>query len=229
MTSSDGSVRPGADPVRITLRPLGSAVPLGFFVFGTGMAVLGGIGLGWIPIPQVPQAGVLLLTFVAPLELIAAVFAFLSRDGLAGTGLGVFAGSWATVGVQYLVGRPGSTSVVLGLYLLTFAAVVLLLGVIATNGQLLLAVILFVAAVRTLLAGLYELPAATGLQTAAGTLSLAITVLAFYGAAALLLEDTAHRTVLPLGRRNQARTALDQPLAQQTEQLEQEAGVRRNL
>jgi succinate-acetate transporter protein len=221
--------RPLGDPVRITLRPLGSALPLGFFVFGIGMAVLGGIELHWIPQAQVHQAALLLLTFVAPLELIAAVFGFLSRDGLAGTGLGVFAGSWATIGVQYLVGQPGVRTPVLGLYLLAFATAVLLLGIVASTGNLLLATILGTAAVRTLVSGLYEVFGGGGLQTTGGVLSLCITVLAFYGALALLLEDTAHRTVLPLGRRAQARAALEEPLERQTEQLEQEAGVRRNL
>ena len=55
-----------ADAIRITLRPLGSALPLGFFVFGTGMAVLGGIQLQFIPLGMERQAAVLLLTFVAP-------------------------------------------------------------------------------------------------------------------------------------------------------------------
>jgi succinate-acetate transporter protein len=221
--------QPLGDPVRIALRPLGSPLPLGFLVFGIGMAVLAGMELHWIPLPQVHQAALLLLTFVAPLELVAAVFGFLSRDGLAGTGLGVFAGSWATIGVQYLVGEPGARTPVMGLYLLAFAVAVLLLGIVATGGNLLLATILLTSAVRTLISGLYEVLGGTSLQTTGGVLSLCITALAFYGALALLLEDTAHHTVLPLGRRAAARAALEGPLDRQTAQLEQEAGVRRNL
>lgn len=223
---SDGSP---ADPVRIVLRPIGSALPLGFFVFGTGMAVFGGLDLHWIPVAMTHQAAFLLFTFVAPLELLAAVFAFLSRDALSGTGLGLFAGSWATIGIQYVQVEPGSRSPVQALYLLTFAVAVLLLGVVATKGQTLLATILMTAAARTVVAGLYQALGSPGLQTAAGIISLVITALAFYGALALLLEDTAHTTVLPLARRGQSRTALEGSLADQTAELEQEAGVRRSL
>jgi succinate-acetate transporter protein len=222
---------PGHEPdrVRVVLRPLGSPVPLGFLVFGTGMAALGGLELHLLPVAATHQAAVLLLTFVAPLELIAAVLAFLARDGLSGSGLGIFAGSWATVGVQYLLAEPGSRSPVQGLYLLTFGVAVLLLAVVARTGNLLLAGILATSAVRTLVAGAYEVAGVRGLQTAAGVLSLCLTVLAFYGALALLWEDTAHATVLPLGRRGAARAALERPQPDQFEQVEQEAGVRRSL
>jgi succinate-acetate transporter protein len=229
MHATDPDDRGAGAPVRIVLRPLGSALPLGFFVFGTGMAVLGGLQLHFIPLPMTHQAAVLLLTFVAPLEGLAAVLAFLSRDGLAGTGLGLFAGSWATVGVQYLIGQPGARSPVQALYFFTFAVAVMLLGVVARKGQLLLATILLAAAVRTVLSAVYELLGTGALQTISGLVSLVITALALYGGLALLLEDTAHGTVLPLARRGQSRTALEGSPSEQLGDLEQEAGVRRNL
>jgi hypothetical protein len=34
---------------RITLRPVGSSLPLGFFSFGIGMLLLGCSATGWIP------------------------------------------------------------------------------------------------------------------------------------------------------------------------------------
>ncbi|WP_157944024.1 GPR1/FUN34/YaaH family transporter [Blastococcus atacamensis] len=226
-TKEDGAGT--GDAVRIVLRPLGSALPLGFLVFGTGMAVLGGIQLHLIPLPMTHQAAVLLLTFVAPLEFVASLLAFVSRDGLAGTGLGLFAGSWATIGVQYLLAQPGARSPVQAIYFFTFAVAVVLLGVVALKGQLLLAVILLSAAVRTALSALYELLGIGALQTTSGIISLAITALALYGGLALLLEDTTHGTVLPLARRGQSRTALEGSLGDQLGDLQQEAGIRRNL
>jgi succinate-acetate transporter protein len=224
---SDGTQ--GGAQVRIVLRPLGSALPLGFFAFGVGMVVLAGVDIPLFPQTMLHAAAALLLTFVAPLEILAAVFAFLARDGMAGTGLALFAASWATFGVQDLLARPGATSPVLGLYLITFAVVVVLLGIVAVRGQPLLALVLLTSAVRTALAGSYEVGAPKPLFTAAGILALVITLLAFYGAVAFLLEDTAHRTLLPLGRRGQARTSLHGDLDAQLSGLDAEAGVRRSL
>jgi hypothetical protein len=50
-----------------------------------------------------------------------------------------------------------------------------------------------------------------------------------YGGLALLLEDGAQRTVLPLGRRDRARTSLEGDLGHQIEQAESEPGIRRQL
>lgn len=219
----------GGAHVRIVLRPLGSALPLGFFAFGTGMAVLAGVDIPLFPASMLHPAAALLLTFVAPLEILAAVLAFLARDGMAGTGLGLFAASWATLGVQDLLARPDATSPVLGLYLVTFTVVIAILGVIAVRAQPLLGLILTISAVRTLLAGIYELGGPKPLFTAAGILATGITALAFYGAAAFLIEDTAHHTVLPLARRGQARTSLHGDLDAQLREVEAEAGVRRSL
>jgi succinate-acetate transporter protein len=193
------------------------------------MAVLAGIDIPLIPRSQLHPAAVLLLSFVAPLEILAAVLAYLARDGLAGTGLGLFAASWATLGTQDLLAKPGSVSSVLGLYLITFAVVIALLGVSAARGQPLLAMVLLTSAVRTILAGIYELTAIKAVFTAAGVLALAITAIALYGGVAFLLEDAAHKTILPLSRRGRARAAIEGPIEDQLEGLGTEAGIRRAL
>lgn len=215
--------------VRIVLRPLGSGLPLGFFAFATGMVVLAGVDVPFLQRSEIHSAAVLLLSFVAPLEALAAVLAFLARDGLAGCGLALFAASWATLGVQDLLAAPGATNPALGLYLVTFAVVVLLLGIVAIRGQALLAGILVAAAVRTALAGGYELGAPKPLLSAAGILALVIAAVALYGGLALLLEDTAHHTVLPLARRGAGQEAVRGDIAAQLRGLESEAGVRRSL
>lgn len=227
---ADASVAPpGEAGLRIVLRPLGSALPLGFFAFATGMAVLAGVDIPLIPQGQLHAAAALLLSFVAPLEILASVLAFLSRDGLAGTGLGLFAASWVTIGIQDLLAKPGSVSPILGLYLVTFAVVIVLLGATALRGQPLLGVILLTSAVRTLLAAIYELSSLRALFTAAGVMATAISALALYGGVAFLLEDSAHHTILPLARRGHARSALEGAMDDQFRDLGQEAGVRRTL
>lgn len=53
--------------------------------------------------------------------------------------------------------------------------------------------------------------------------------LAGYVGLATLLEDSAKRRVLPMGRRARARAAIDEDLAAQLHELEHEAGVREQL
>jgi hypothetical protein len=69
----------------------------------------------------------------------------------------------------------------------------------------------------------------TGLERASGWLGVPLAAFSVYGALALLLEDGAQQTVLPLGRRGRARTSLEGDPAHQIEQAESEPGIRRQL
>ena len=94
---------------------------------------------------------------------------------------------------------------------------------------MLVAAVLSTASVRTTLAGAYEVTHVAAVLRAAGIAPLVVTCLAYYGAVALLLEDTTHRTVLPLARRGQSGQSLSGALEDQTGELSTEAGVRRAL
>ena len=92
-----------------------------------------------------------------------------------------------------------------GVYLFGFATAALLLSTLSTLGKPYFAVLLFLAAARMLLTGLYEVGAAgSTLNEIAGGFALALTVLALYGDVALGLEDAHQREVLPLFRRGGA-------------------------
>ena len=109
------------DHTRIMLRPIGSGLPLGFFAFAIGMLLLGCSAIGWIPASEQKDVGMLLIAFVFPLELIATIVAFLARDTLGATTLGLFATSWLSLGWADRSSPPGSTSITLGI--VTFARV----------------------------------------------------------------------------------------------------------
>src|SRR3954454_2668158 len=96
--SSDGNRRRHEDHTRIVLRPIGSGLPLGFFSFGIGMLLLASSGIGWIPVDEQKDVGMLLMAFVFPLELLATIMAFLARDTLGATTLGLFTTSWLALG-----------------------------------------------------------------------------------------------------------------------------------
>jgi succinate-acetate transporter protein len=146
-----------------------------------------------------------------PLQLVAGVLAFLARDSLVGTGFAVFTGIWLAFGLTTVSGSVGETSRVLGVFFLCCAAVFLILvgGGIAGGKAAAGAVILFGAA-RFVLSGLYELTGSGGVEHAAGVVGVVFAAVAGYVGLATLLEDNAHRSILPIGRRGVARAAIDE-------------------
>src|SRR5919198_791588 len=151
---------PPRSQTTIVLRPIGSGLPLGFFSFGIGMLILGCQAIGWIPVGEQHDGGMILMAFVFPLELVATIFAFLARDTLGATTLGLFTTSWLTLGWTQLASPPGQTSVTVGIYLFGFATAVLLLATLSTLGKPFFSVLLSLAASRMILSGLYEVGAA---------------------------------------------------------------------
>jgi|SRR5579884_1282776 len=225
--SSDGRGR-HEEQVRIFLRPIGSGLPLGFFSFGIGMLVLACQALAIIPVSEQHDGGMILMAFVFPLELTAAIFAFLARDTLGATTLGLFTTSWLTLGWLQLESPPGAKSVTIGIYLFGFSTAVLLLAVLSVLGKPFFTALLLAAVARGVLSGVYEVGGGTGVFRVAGGFGIALAALAMYGGTALGIEDARRRDVLPLFRRG----AADQAFAgygAQLERLESEPGVRQQL
>jgi succinate-acetate transporter protein len=224
--SSDG--RRHVDHTRIMLRPIGSGLPLGFFSFGIGMLLLGCSAIGWIPVSEQKNVGMMLMSFVFPLELIATVVAFLARDTLGATTLGLFTTSWLALGWALDTSPPGSTSITLGIYLFGFATAAALLALMSTRGKPFFSVLLSAAVARMVLSGVYEIGGAHEWNKISGGFGIALTALAMYGGTALALEDARQQELLPLFRRGGADRAFHGYEAQ-LERLEAEPGVRQQL
>jgi uncharacterized protein len=86
-----------------------------------------------------------------------------------------------------------------------------------------------VGSARFLISGLYELTGSVGVEHAARIVGLVFVGVAAYVGFATLLEDSARRTILPIGRRGLARSAFSGGLDAQVAELEHEAGVREQL
>lgn len=225
---------PAAQPppeamTRIMLRPLASSLPLGFFAFGAGSILLTALELYWVPVSQGKDLMLLVLAFVAPLELLAGIFAFLARDSGAGTALLLLGAAWAAVSLTVLTGPPGGRSLALSVFLLTLAPMMLVLCAASLKAKPLFGILLAVGAARFALTGVYQATGISAWQTTAGWIGPPLAAFSLYGGLALLLEDSASRTVLPLGRRGRARTSLEGDIGNQIEHAEREAGVRRQL
>jgi uncharacterized protein len=210
------------------LRPIGSSLPLGFFAFAIGMLLLGCAAIGWIPVLEQRDVGMLLISFVFPLELLATIMAFLARDTLGATTLGLFTTSWLALGWADYASPPGTTSVTLGIYLFGFGTAALLLALMSTLGKPFFTVLLLGSVARMVLSGVYEVGGAHEWYKVSGGFGIALAALAMYGGTALGLEDARHRELLPLFRRGGAEQAFDGYEAQ-LDRLEAEPGVRHQL
>jgi uncharacterized protein len=215
---------------RIVLRPIGNPLPLGFLALAGGTLLVTGLQLGWLEPNEGKNVALILIAFVFPLQLLAAVFGYLGRDVVAGTAMGLLSGTWLSVALVMLTAdKPGATSDALGLFLLMAGLAMLVPASGAATGKLLAAAVLFTTAARFALTGLYQLTAAGTWEDAAGVVGLLLWAVAVYAAAALALEDAQRRTLLPVGRRGAGRAAVGGDLESQLAGLEREAGVREQL
>ena len=192
------------------------------------MLLLGCTAIGWIPVSEQKNVGMILIAFVFPLELVATVFAFLARDTLGATTLGLFTTSWLALGWADYSAAPGTKSVTLGIYLFGFATVALLLALMSTRGKPFFTLLLTAAVTRMVLAGYWEIGGSNEWYKVAGGFGIALAALAMYGGTALALEDVSQQELLPLFRRGAADEAF-QGFEAQLERLEAEPGVRQQL
>ncbi|WP_432497629.1 acetate uptake transporter family protein [Kineococcus auxinigenes] len=213
---------------RIVLRPVGTPLPLGFLGLFVATGAFAALQLDWIGPGQGRVVALAALLFTAPLQLLAAVYGFLARDPVAGTGMGVLAGTWATAGYVTLSSPPGSTSAGLGVVLL-LAAGAMLVPAVAASAKGVAAAVMTGAALRFAVTGVAEVTGSGAWLAAAGWVGIALAVLALYAALGFELEDAKHRTVLPLLRRGPASSAVSGGIGEELSDVVHEAGVREQL
>jgi uncharacterized protein len=214
---------------RIMLRPVGNPLPLGFLALAGGTLLVSGLQLGWLRPTDGRDVALVLIAFVFPLQLLASVFGYLARDVVAGTGMGILAGTWLSIGLVQLTSPPGSTSDGLGLFLLLAGAAMLVPAAASATGKLVPAALLATTAVRFGTTGIYQLTASGTWEDIAGLVGLVLCALALYAALAMALEDARRATILPLGRTGLGRESLGGNFAEQVQRIEREAGVREQL
>jgi uncharacterized protein len=211
---------------RITLRPIGSPLPLGLLALAVATFTLAGLQLSWIPLTQQHDAGLVILTFAVPLQLLSCIYGFIARDSAAGTGMALQAGGWFSIGITTLTGQPGKTSPALGLLLVGAATVLLVPAITASLSKLLASLAMALTSVRFCLTGAYELSSNMSWKDTAGIAGLVLAVVAFYAGLAFELEDSRRATLLPTFRRGAGHRALAGNLADEVDEVRHEAGVR---
>jgi uncharacterized protein len=217
------------DRVTISLRPLGAPTPIGFLGLAAASLVLSGLQLGWVAPSESRSVATVLIAFVFVAQFVAALFSFLGRDGTAATAMATLALVWLVTGLVMAQSKPGATSSTLGVFLLFAGLAMTLAGLTAGLSKLVPAVVFVVAAARFVLTGLYQLVGTSGWKVSSGIVGLVLFALAMYAAWASELEDAAGRPVLPLGRRDKGRVALQGSLLEQVSDVVHEPGVRQQL
>lgn len=213
---------------RVVLRPVGTPLPLGFLGLLIATTGFAGLQLGWVPPEQGRLVALAVLASTVPMQLLASVVGFLARDPVAGTGMGVLAGTWGAVALVTLASPPGATSPALGT-LLVAAACAMLVPAVAGVTKLAAAGVMALAAVRFAVTGVAQLTGASGWLRAAGVVGLVLAAGALYAALAFELEDVRHRTVLPVLRRGAGRDVMRGSLGDDLASVAREAGVRPQL
>jgi succinate-acetate transporter protein len=220
---------------RIFLRPLATPLPMGFLAVVVATTVFSAIQLGWISPVAGSIAAQVVLILCVPVMLIACIFGFLSRDPVAGTGMGMLALGWGSIGIAVMTTHlalptPGEAVI---LYALSGT---LLVPIVASFGKPVAGLVMLLTAGRfavTATAGLassYHWPGAVGWTDAAGWVGIALAAVALYAAMAFELEGIAHKAVLPVPRMGSAKTdAAHVDLDEQAPDLLREAGVRQQL
>jgi len=215
--------------VRVVVHPYATAMPLGCFAFGIGNTIVAAFLAHWIPVSDTQTVAFITLAFVAPLELIASIMAFLSRDSGAATAMGIFAGGWIIYGMQLLAFGAGASSPATGIFLILLALCLAILAVASFTGKPLIASLFCVAMLRSTTAGLLEFRSSGPLTIATVWLGLLVAALAFYCGFGLLLEDVMQRPLQMMYRTGKAKKAMVASLSEQLENVAREAGVRQQL
>jgi succinate-acetate transporter protein len=218
-----------AERTLILLRPLAGPLTIGFLGLAAATFVLAGLNLGWVKPEEGKQVALCIIAFTVPLQLLASILGFLSRDGVAASGMGLLSGIWLAQGLVLYSSPPGATSRALGLFLLMGMVAMWAPATQALASKLVPATVLFTAGLRFGVTGLYQLSGAHAWKVAAGLVGLVLAALAVYAAYATGLEDALKQTVLPLGRRGKGQEALTGAYPEQIAELVHEPGVRKQL
>jgi len=210
----------------VFLRPIGSPLTLGMSGLAIASFVQSGLDLGWVSTDQAPYVGMVMLGVAFFLQFLAAVLAFLARDGAAGATLGILATTWLAVGLVEITSVNGQPSGGLGLALLAAGTLLPASAIAVSLAKPLAGVLFAVAGVRFVLTGSFELSENHSLQDIAGVLGLVIAALATYAVLAFELEGQKLRPVLPTFRRGRGERAIAGDAAEQVTDMANEAGVR---
>jgi len=215
--------------VSITLRPIASPVSLGLFGLAAATLTMSGLQLGWVAPAEGKNVALALIGFAFVAQITAALFAMIARDGTVATAMGVLGLTWLVIGLTMYTSPPGSTSDALGLFLVFTAVAMALNALTSSLSKVVPALVFGTASLRFLLTAIYQMSGSDAWKKTSGVVGLVLFALAIYAAWASELEEATGKSVLPMGRRNKGRIAVDGSLFEQVRDAPNKPGVRTML
>lgn len=221
-----------APPARITLQPIAAPSILGLFGLAAAALLVGAFYAHWFGDSRTPL-------YIAPLaallgglaQLLAGMWAFRARDGLATTIHGAWGAFWLAYGVLYALVAAGSLGLApvdanFGWWFIPLGAISAAGAIAALGRNFAQSALLTALTAACVLAAIGLLGPSSGPLKAGGYLLLVSALLAWYLATALLLEDSFRRVVLPLGKREREANIPGQRTRRAVEWRQGEPGVR---
>jgi len=185
---------------------VGSAVPLGLVCLATALFTWSTVNAGWWPASAAIAAVPLLLIFGGLVQFISAMWSYRKGDTFGATWFGSIGGFFTTWAFYQLFNQLGilhgatDASMVNGVMFGCFAYVALFLAIAALREDVasFLVLILLTASLGLMAAGSF-VSGVPLLGSIGGWCGIASAVVAFYAAAALVINSVSMRYVLPLG------------------------------
>ena len=183
---------------------LGDPFALGLASFGISALVLATVMSGLIDPVSLPVVLALAIALGFFTELIAGILHFMRGETFAGLVFTTYAGFWLSYAllVQFFAGdvvaAEGDPATVIGMYLLAWGifSTYMLLAALKTNTTTIVIFVLLCAVFY--LAAIGNFTGNTGIGELAGLVLIADAAVALYASAALIVNDTWGRAVLPI-------------------------------
>jgi succinate-acetate transporter protein len=197
---------------RLVLTPIAAPSILGLFGFAGATFIVAAYLADWYGNASTPLFIFPFALFFGGLaQLIAGLYAYRARDGLATAMHGMWGSFWLAWGTLYLLAATGAITVPagvnfteLGFWFVVLGAITWLGAVAALRVSVALFAVLFLLAAGSTFAAVAYLAASSNVLTIAGYVLVASAVAAWYTAGAMMLNGTFRRTILPLGHLERA-------------------------
>ncbi|MEU3454648.1 GPR1/FUN34/YaaH family transporter [Micromonospora sp. NPDC006766] len=205
---ADGDFDFWRNHAQISLQPVAAPSILGLFGFAAATFIVATNLAGWYG--NTTTTPVFLFPFAAfaggLAQLLAGMWAYRARDGLATAMRGIWGSFWLAYGLLYLlvavgVLAPPTPFVALGYWFVALAAITWSGALAALAENLGLAAVLATLAAGATCLAIGQIANISGWRTAGAWFFIASAILGWYVATAMMLEGTWRRVVLPLGKR----------------------------
>lgn len=230
--ASDGQAISTAMPARVFLQPIAAPSILGFFALGAAWWIVGSQMAHWFGSSTTPEYLFPIVgLFGGLMQLLAGMWAYKARDGLATIIHGMWGAFFLAYGLLFWATATGTLSLAAvnesyGYWFIPLAAISASCAIAALLDNRVLSLQQWVLTAASIIAAIALLAGNANWIEVSGYVFMAAALIAWYLASGLLFEATYRRVILPLGRAKTAATRLGSVTTRPVEYKFGEPGVR---